>query len=171
MFLDPARFPFTPILESAWPDIRAEYEAVRDRLVDWRGTSLYKEGWKVFGLHDFPDGKPLEDNLALCPRTAAAVRRCFPRHGVVGFSTLRPGTAVAPHEGYPSPFVRCHLALIVPEGDCALRVGDETRRWAEGRVLIFDDHVMHSAWNRTPFERAILLVDFAPEGGLGQRPG
>jgi beta-hydroxylase len=171
MFLDPARYPFTPHLEAAWRDIRAEYEAVRDRVIDWRGYSLYKEGWKVLLLHEFPDGKPIEENRALCPKTSALIQRCFPHHGVAGFSILRPGTVVAPHEGYPSPFLRCHLGLIVPEGDCTFRVGNETRQWAEGRVLIFDDRVMHEVWNHTPFERAIFLIDFAPEGGLGPRPG
>jgi aspartyl/asparaginyl beta-hydroxylase (cupin superfamily) len=47
----------------------------------------------------------------------------------------------------------------VPEGDCAIRVGHETRRWEEGRCLIFDDHFEHEAWNHTQEERIVLIVD------------
>jgi len=75
---------------------------------------------------------------------------------------LRPGTRIQPHSGYPGPFLRCHLALRVPAGDCALRVAGETRRWQEGDVLVLDDRVEHEAWNLTAEERVVLLFDFVP---------
>ena len=40
----------------------------------------------------------------------------------------------------------CHLPLIVPNG-CWLRVGNETREWEEGKLLIFDDSIEHEAKN------------------------
>jgi beta-hydroxylase len=69
---------------------------------------------------------------------------------------------VVPHRGYQGEFLRCHLGLEVPAGDCALRVGGEVRRWAEGRSLVFDDRLEHDAWNLTPHERVVLLIDFVP---------
>jgi len=54
--------------------------------------------------------------------------------------------------------------LIIPDGDCALRVGTQTRHWAEGQVMVFDDTVEHEAWNRTADTRAVLLFDFLRPG-------
>jgi beta-hydroxylase len=83
-----------------------------------------------------------------------------------GFSSLAPGTHIAPHTGYPDGLLRCHLGLIVPKG-CGIRVGTETRYWEEGKCLIFDDTLEHEAWNKGSSTRVVLLVDFkAPEGLL-----
>jgi aspartyl/asparaginyl beta-hydroxylase (cupin superfamily) len=52
----------------------------------------------------------------------------------------------------------CHLPLIVPAG-CWLRVGNETRQWEEGKLLIFDDSFEHEAKNPSDEVRIILLFD------------
>jgi beta-hydroxylase len=162
-YFDANRFEFTSLLEANWRAIRTEYAAVSDRAVDWSERELYGEGWKVYGLFDFPHGEPLPANTTRCPLTADLVARHVPTHGAAGFSILKPGTRIQPHNGYPGRFLRCHLALAVPEGDCGLKVAGETRRWQEGKVLIFDDRVEHEAWNDTPRERVVLLIDFIPE--------
>jgi len=162
-FFDANRFEFTALLEAQWRAIRTEYAAVNDRAVDWSERELYGEGWKVYGLFDFPHGEPLAANTARCPLTADLVARHVPTHGAAGFSILKPGTRIQPHNGYRGRFLRCHLALTVPEGDCGLKVAGETRRWQEGKVLIFDDRVEHEAWNDTARERVVLLIDFIPE--------
>jgi aspartyl/asparaginyl beta-hydroxylase (cupin superfamily) len=53
----------------------------------------------------------------------------------------------------------CHLPLIVPENCGAIRVGNETRPWVEGELLIFDDSMVHEAWNDSDEERVVLLFD------------
>lgn len=173
MFFDAMQFAFSAPLEEHWRAIYREYVGVKDCLIDWFERELYGDGWKVFGLFDFPHGQPLAANIRRCPVTASLVTRHIPRHGAAGFSVLRPGTRIQPHQGYQGQFLRCHLALSVPDGDCGLRVAQETRRWREGKVLIFDDRVEHEAWNRTPDERVVLLIDFIPEGGvsLSSAPG
>ena len=95
--------------------------------------------------------------------TTRLVSEHVPRHGVVGFSVLLPHTRVKPHEGYQGAYLRCHLGLEVPPGDGALRVAGATRAWRAGEALVFDDRVTHEAWNATPFERVVLLVDFVPD--------
>jgi aspartyl/asparaginyl beta-hydroxylase (cupin superfamily) len=50
------------------------------------------------------------------------------------------------------------LPLVVPPG-CGIRVGDETREWREGELLIFDDSVEHEAWNRGEGVRTVLLFE------------
>lgn len=157
-----SRFPFTAVLEAHAARIRAEFAAVRTRMADWAERDLYGEGWKVFGLYGFPHGEPLENGVRACPETAALIAAHIPTHGAAGFSLLRPGTRIRPHEGFRGSFLRCHLALEVPDGDCGLRIETEQRRWEEGRTIIFDDRLMHEAWNLTDRDRVVLLLDFVP---------
>jgi beta-hydroxylase len=162
MFHDPGRFAFVPEFERSWRAISEEFSGIREGLIPWPERELHGTGWDVFGLFDFPQGHRIAANAERCPITASLVERLFSAHGAAGFSVLRPGTRIRPHRGYAGAFLRVHLGLSVPEGDCALRVGEETRKWAEGRVLIFDDRVEHEAWNLTDAERVVLLVDFVP---------
>ncbi len=43
--------------------------------------------------------------------------------------------------------------------DIRIRVGSETRRWEQGRVLVIDDSYDHEVWNPTNTPRIVLLVD------------
>jgi aspartyl/asparaginyl beta-hydroxylase (cupin superfamily) len=52
----------------------------------------------------------------------------------------------------------CHLPLVIPP-DCALRVGNETRAWREGELLMFDDTIEHEAWNKSSQLRVVLIFD------------
>jgi len=74
------------------------------------------------------------------------------------FSLLRPGAHIPPHHGFLNTRLICHLPLIVPP-ECALRVGNETRAWREGELVIFDDTMEHEAWNRSAEVRVVLLFD------------
>ena len=155
-------FPFTEILENNWEAIRQEYYEIHDQLEDWVEKDLYEQGWKVFKIFDFPHGGPLTQGVKQCPVTAKIVESHIPTHGAVGFSILAPGTVIKPHVGYSGEFLRCHLGLEIPQGDCALQVEEEIYRWNEGKAFIFDDRVIHSAWNKTDRNRVALLVDFIP---------
>ena len=42
---------------------------------------------------------------------------------------------------------------------CALRVGNDTRPWREGEIVIFDDTIEHEAWNPTQELRVVLIFD------------
>lgn len=161
-FYDPLGFAFTRELERHWSDIHREFLGVREAMVDWSERELYGEGWKVYGLFDFPAGRPITANIARCPLTAALIAEHLPTHGAAGFSLLQPNTRIQQHVGYQGAFLRCHLGLEIPEGDCGLSVEGEVRRWREGRVLLFDDRLSHAAWNLTEHSRTVLLVDFIP---------
>jgi aspartate beta-hydroxylase len=50
------------------------------------------------------------------------------------------------------------MGLRVPEGS-GIRVGDSTRRWVEGEVVVFDDSFEHEAWNDGPGPRIVLVLD------------
>jgi len=170
MFLDDGRFPFLGDLRAAWRDIRDECLALPDDTFDpWVQREMYGEGWSVYGLVAF--GTRIEAALAACPRTAEALA-AVPHLTTAGFSRLAPGTHIRPHEGWVTTVYRAHLGLVVPDGDCAIRVGGGTRRWVAGETLVFDDTVEHEAWNRSTATRTVLLFDFARPGreGAAQDP-
>lgn len=61
------------------------------------------------------------------PRCHAPVR-CLHSLGSAFFSLLAPGARLRPHCGPTNARLRAHLGLIVPEGDCAMRVGSAPPR-------------------------------------------
>lgn len=165
-FPDPGAFAFVRELERAHGAIRAEAQRLAE--ADWveAPDSLttveppYDErGWRYFALLGTPAAT--EANRARCPATAAA---CAAVPGLVnaGFSRLLPGTHLFPHRGELAGVLRCHLGLVVPDGDVALRSGDRIRRWHEGRCLVLDDSFEHEAWNRAAAPRDVLIVTFRP---------
>ena len=168
-FLDSADYPFVEILERNASIIRAEVERLvpmhrfvpsRHRFVPLGGKEalakmVYEKGWDVFALYRF--GKVIPGNAALCPRTTRIIEE-VPEILTGGFSKLAPGTHIRPHAG-KQDLVRCHLGLLIPE-QCRFRVGGETRRWEEGRCLLFDNTVEHEAWNDSDRLRIVLVVDF-----------
>lgn len=169
MFYDPREFAFTAPLEQNWKRIYAEFLSIRHEMVEWVERDLYDNKWLVFGLYGFPHGDPMTANIAKCPVTASLIHDHQPHHGAAGFSVLTPGTNLKPHHGYQGEFLRCHLGLAIPDGDCRLRVEDETRKWEPGQVIVFDDRAEHEAWNRTAEDRAVLLFDFVPDPSVYTR--
>ena len=157
-----AGFAFTVELERHWQRIRDEFEAVRGRAIDYVERDLYGQGWKVFIMQNFPHREAIAGNDMLCPFTMALIREHVPSAGVACFSTMEPHTRIAPHEGRAGQYLRCHLGLDVPPGDCGLSIDGETRTWEEGKTIVFDDHYRHSAWNMTERPRTVLLFDFIP---------
>jgi len=169
-FYDSHQFELASILESNWQTIQYELNQLRQGdFLPWPEEYLYGKGWDVFGLYAF--GLKISKNCDLCPETTKLVET-VPNLTTAGFSSLAPGTHIAPHTGYPDGLLRCHLGLIVPDG-CGIRVGSETKSWEEGKCLIFDDTLEHEAWNKSSSTRVVLLLDFkAPEGllKLPERP-
>ena len=163
MFIEPGRFPFVADLAAGWSVARRELDALGGgALKPWHDRHLYDgDAWKAFALYAF--GRKVEANCRLCPETTRLVE-AVPGMLTAGFSRLEPGAHIRPHTGFDRGVYRCHLGLKVPP-ECALRVGDETRSWRERECLVFDDTREHEAWNRSPTERVVLLVDFAQEAG------
>jgi aspartate beta-hydroxylase len=79
--------------------------------------------------------------------------------GLIYVSRMRAGTHISAHRGPTNLRVRCHLAVTVPDGDCAIRVGEQARQWQEGKCLVFDDYFVHEAWNHSDEDRIVLIVD------------
>jgi len=80
--------------------------------------------------------------------------------GQVHFSLLTPGTRLKPHCGGSNYRLTAHLGMIIPKGDVGIRVGSKTKKWKEGKLLIFDDSYEHEVWNNTEYDRVVLLINF-----------
>ena len=187
-FFEREEFDWVEQLEAETPAIRDELLALVSRGADFRPyveTDPDRPHRDFHGLNDNPDwtalylwrdGRIVEENAKLCPRTMAALEkvplsRIGARTPAVLFSRLEPGAHIPPHTGMLNCRLICHLPLIVPDG-CWLRVGNETREWEEGKLLIFDDSFEHEAKNPTGELRIILLFDvWRPEIEEEERAG
>lgn len=175
-FFNREDFDWAPAVEAATADIIAELEAVSrddragfepyvqtrpgeasgqfaqlDRNLDWGAYFLWKHGRRY------------DDHCARCPTTVAAVEQTPMVHvrgraPAVLFSELQPGAHIPAHNGATNTRLTVHLPLIVPDG-CEFRVGDDTRPWVPGELFIFDDTILHEAWNRSDKRRVVLIFD------------
>ena len=187
-FFERDEFDWAPALEAAAPAIKAELlglieqgadfqpyvETEADRPArDFHGM-LSDPSWSA--LYLWRNGEPVADNAARCPATMAALSQVPMTHmgtrtPSVLFSLLRPGAHIPPHHGMLNSRLIGHLPLIVPPG-CWLRVGNETRSWEEGKLMIFDDSIEHEARNTSDQIRVILLFDiWRPELTADERDG
>ncbi len=166
-FYDSTKFELVTSLESNWQVIKHELNQLCQRdFIPWPERYLYGKGWNTFGLYAF--GIRINKNCDLCPETTRLIES-IPGLATAGFSSLTPGTHIAPHTGYQDGQLRCHLGLIIPEG-CGIRVGTETRTWQEGKCLMFDDTLEHEAWNKGNSTRIVLLIDFKASEGILNLP-
>lgn len=174
-FFEREEFDWVPGIEAATGEIRQELTAVLSEGADFRpyverhADRPYRD---FHGLNEDPrwtalylwrHGKPVEENARRFPATMHALENVplttfGSRTPDVLFSRLEAGAHIPPHTGILNCRLICHLPLIVPQG-CWLRVGNETRQWEEGKLLIFDDSMEHEAKNPSKELRIILLFD------------
>ncbi len=158
---DPSQFPIVAALESAYDEIRAEVTALPADAFHRESERISRTGdWDV--LIFWERGQQNVANCERCPVTSALILEhptVRSLSGLIYVSRMKPQTHIAAHCGPTNMRVRCHLGLSVPEGDCAIRVGADTRGWVQGGCVVFDDFFDHEAWNHTDEERIVLIVD------------
>ena len=162
-FYSTEEFPQLKILEDNYQVILDELNELRKSALNgyWLETfpgyldEKSKNKWKVFTFKFFGIKHPL--NASLCPKTADLVLN---KLDIVScdFSFLPAKTHVIPHKGFSKMVLRAHLALVIPD-NCAIRVGNEVRKWEEGKLIIFDDSFDHEAWNDSDEDRFVLMFD------------
>jgi aspartyl/asparaginyl beta-hydroxylase (cupin superfamily) len=164
---DPKDFPMIAKLEQSWGAIRDELKYALDNKRGFqhyirRGddqqndpNSEVPKEWKALYLKEHTEEFP--ENRAMCPETVKIIASEPRVENYVIFSALNPGGHILPHHATYNWTFNIHLGLIVPD-NCALRVKDETRRWEEGKCLVFDASFEHEAWNRGNFTRFVLLI-------------
>jgi beta-hydroxylase len=150
---------FVKYIEENYLEIKTEFESVvsENLYQSWPETQLYNYGWNVFGLRF--QGNDIEAAHSLCPTISHIIKKYDRLVDTLGFSILNPGTIINKHIGYTDKVLRCHLGISVPDGDCALKVGNDIIHWENGKAFIFDDTIEHGAWNLTTQKRVVMLVD------------
>lgn len=116
-----------------------------------------EKSWKLFGLILNQEILP---NSEQCPNTMNLLKDIGLENIInAGFSCLEAGATTKRHKDLNKSFYRCHIPLIIPEGDCYLEVNDIKKKWDENQPLVFDDTQYHNAWNYTNKNRFILIID------------
>lgn len=175
-FYDDDQFPWIKELESKTGAIESELNALlKESAPEFRpymdmpdnvplnetASLNHSSDWSAYFLWD--DGVRIDAHCKRCPNTAS-VLEAMPMAHVPGFapaaffSSLTPGTRIAPHTGVTNTRLIVHLGLIVPEG-CTFRVGNETREWKRGKAWVFDDTIEHEAMNASNARRVVLIFD------------
>jgi aspartate beta-hydroxylase len=171
--------PFWDIDEIAWTKKLAKsYKQIRKEFLDvtkdmsklqqdgnnvWAGALTeeaggYGEGWSTLVLKD--RGIWDEVNCNLFPKTAQAVYNCGIPATEVFFAAMKPSTDIKLHSDFTNFVLTSHLAIDIPENGnnkCRLTIGDETRQWINGEVMVFDTSLMHDAINEADSMRYILM--------------
>jgi hypothetical protein len=122
-------------------------------------ASSYGAGWKTLVLMDRGIWDPTNTNLF--PKTAKAVRDSGAPVTEVFFASMQPHSDIQPHSDFTNFVVTCHLGLDIPESGnnkCRLTIGDETRQWINGQVMLFDTSIRHRAINEADETRYILML-------------
>ncbi len=134
---------------------------------EWPEYNLWKHktnySWKIIPLMAF--GKWSNKNIHKFPQTVNQLKSI---KGLVsaGFSKLGPNTTLKLHKGWgilSNNVLRCHLGLQVPKSKCKVFVigsRNDMMYQKEGKWIIFDDSLYHSASNEDQSQdRIILLLD------------
>lgn len=165
-------FPWTKKLQSRYEDIKQEFVTVTadmDKLTQegnniWAGAltddaASYGTGWKTLVLMNRGRWDPV--NVGLFPQAAAAVRDSGCPAVEVFFASMAPKSDVKLHSDFTNFLLTSHLAVDIPENGqnkCRLTIGDNTRQWINGEVMLFDTTIMHSAVNESDKTRYILML-------------
>ncbi len=118
----------------------------------------YGKGWSTLVLMN--RGMWDETNCKLFPQTAKAVLNSGIPATEVFFASMKPQSSIKLHSDFTNFVLTSHLAVDIPESGsskCRLTVGDETRQWINGEVMLFDTSIMHDAINESEQMRYILM--------------
>lgn len=186
-FVDPTDFEWRAGIEAQTATILAEAELLLSDSANFlpymRQTTDRPQG-DVHGLLENPDwstcyltdqGQPIAERVALAPVTYGILNSTVPlcrigkRAPSIMFSLLRAQSNIPSHTGMVNCRFVCHLPLIVP-AYCGFRVGNVTREWRLGELMVFDDSVQHEAWNNSDEDRLVLIFDiWRPEVSIEER--
>lgn len=113
--------------------------------------------WKTIFL--FMQGEEVVENTRKFPVSRELILKL---QGIskmfILFSVLEPGAQITEHTGPINGFLRIHIPISIPKGDCFLEVAGERKQWKKEKLLVFDDSFVHQAWNRTESPRVVLIV-------------
>lgn len=172
---NPYDFPITQVLERNFAQIQHEAlltyamglytEHVQSAKSPVASIMKLAGEWKQFSITVADKVNPIAEKYAPFTTqllsTSAEVTGCA--HGLTYFSWIPAGAVVLPHVAVDMVRIRSQLCLVKPdvrpEDEVFIRVGGEKRGWELGKVMTFNDLVMHDVLNRSRHSRLVLLYD------------
>lgn len=171
-FWDESKFTWPAKLKSRFEEIKEEFMEATANMEDlakkgnniWAGAltdeaSSYGTGWRTLVLKNRGIWDPV--NVKLFPKTSKAVHDSGVPAVEVFFASMKPNTDIKPHTDFTNFVLTSHLGLEIPENGnnkCRLTIGDETRQWINGEIMLFDTSILHEAINETDETRYILMM-------------
>jgi len=145
-------------------DIIKEYHNVRPILFknispETAPDKYFKDAnWNVFILLTY--GNYIKENCNKCPITSFIIKK----HKIIKtamFSILPPNSSMNQHRGPLKGVLRCLFKLEFNGDDntACLQIKDSIFDWNKMDYIIFDDTLMHKAWNNSPNPRVVLFLD------------
>lgn len=166
-FYEPAAFPNLKILKDNWKEIRDEVLAYEKKigLLNDMDSHTPPDNTKNLWSHTYLMSylRIFHRNRKKFPVFSKIIDQ-IPNCTYATISILPPDTEILPHFGDTNGVIRTHLGLVVPAPypAIAIKVGQEERGWEEGELLCFTIVNKHEAWNRSPYRRYIVILDFVP---------
>lgn len=155
---DPTEFAWTEVLRQAHADILAEMLTVRERFdLAAFGYGDPLKPWTTY--YFYVQGRPIEDHLKACPRTAAALAEVPTNGAHVCYSAIPAGSGLNPHVGPTNTSLTAHLGLANCEGAKLFVVG-EALEYRDGEMIVFDDTFIHWVEHKGTETRFTLMVTF-----------
>lgn len=116
---------------------RAELRAYNEGPEHRRLVKGPSNRWKTLFFVD--NGRENKEVCELCPEFTKFIRSIPRRCSDAFVSAIAPGARINLHRGPTNTKLTCHFGLIVPPGDCKLKVGTESRGWTVGQWIFFND--------------------------------
>lgn len=142
-------------LESLWErNESGNLKHYADDGLQYPPQSWSKLVFKVWGIEN-------RHTLDRFPEVNEMLRK-FPEISSCFVSKTKAHSKINLHSGETNGIIRLHLGLRIPNCEvdqCGIRVGSMVRSWNEGKVLAFLDAHPHEVWNKTDFDRYILIID------------
>lgn len=163
-FYNPLEFDWVKILEDNWTIIRDEMQPIISGQTKIELSSpnppylSNPEAWKNIYFFNFM--WQYHKNCKRFPKTYSLLKS-VPNLTFAEFTVLEPHSQVLPHIGETNTTIRGHLGISIPDKlpVMGIKVGDESRSWEDGKVVLFSDCHNHKVWNNSDKRRFVLVFD------------
>lgn len=162
-FYEPSRYPdvdaLRPLVSTLLGEARQVYAGLGARL------AVLGDSYILPLVPEPEDSNPISDQVFAQARTLAPITTAkmseLPYIVSYAFSRVAPGAEIPEHDHW-NPYLVALLCLTTGPG-VWIRVGGETRTFAQGEIILFDYTLPHAVANPSDQERIVLLMVIDPK--------
>jgi len=133
----------------------------RGEMEEDNNSELFKEEnkWNPIWVRLMGEWRDEADKLPTLKRIVGL----FPDIPIVHISVFYPGITLVENKNKSRSFYKYHYGLKIPYGDIGLKISGFDVKWKEMEGFIWDDTLIHSAWNHTSEPRIVIFADIFRE--------